>query len=89
MPNVLIEAMMAGCTPVSTDCETGPRELLVNGKFGYLVKVNDIESISRGLSEALENPIKKNILDEAVELFSEEKIIESYSRYLNINFNNK
>jgi len=89
MPNVLIEAMMAGCTPVSTDCETGPRELLVNGKFGYLVKVNDIESISRGLLEALENPIKKNILDEAVELFSEEKIIESYSRYLNINFNNK
>jgi hypothetical protein len=36
--------------------------------------------------EALENPIKKNILDEAVELFSEEKIIKSYSRYLNINF---
>jgi glycosyltransferase involved in cell wall biosynthesis len=89
MPNVLIEAMMAGCTPVSTDCETGPRELLVNGKYGYLVKVNDIESISRGLLEALENPIKKNILDEAVELFSEEKIIESYSRYLNINFNSK
>jgi len=86
MPNVLIEAMMAGCTPVSTDCETGPRELLVNGKFGYLVKVNDTESISKGLLEALENPIKKNILDEAVELFSEEKIIESYSRYLNVNF---
>jgi len=40
LPNVLVEAMMCGCTPVSTDCPTGPREVLQNGKYGYLVPVN-------------------------------------------------
>ena len=33
MPNVLIEAMMAGCTPVATDCKTGPREILKDSSF--------------------------------------------------------
>ncbi|MCJ7773912.1 MAG: glycosyltransferase, partial [Desulfobacterales bacterium] len=37
LPNVLVEAMMCGCTPVATDCPTGPREVLQDGKYGYLV----------------------------------------------------
>ena len=32
MPNVLVEAMICGCTPVATDCPTGPREVLQTGK---------------------------------------------------------
>ena len=37
LPNVLVEAMICGCTPVSTDCPTGPREVLQDQKYGYLV----------------------------------------------------
>ena len=59
MPNVLIEAMMAGCTPVATDCETGPREILKNETYGYLVKVKNPYSIYQGLMKAIYRPISK------------------------------
>ena len=84
MPNVLIEAMMAGCTPVATDCQTGPREILQNGTYGYLVKVQDPQSMYQGLLKALKNPISKEKLNEVVELFSEKKIIKKHFEYLKI-----
>ncbi len=33
LPNVLVEAMLCGCTPVSTNCPTGPKEVLQDGKY--------------------------------------------------------
>lgn len=84
MPNVLIEAMMAGCTPVATNCKTGPNEVLQNGKYGYLVPVQDINSLSEGLLMALNKPINKNILSEAILSFSEKKVIEAHFKSLKI-----
>jgi glycosyltransferase involved in cell wall biosynthesis len=46
LPNVLVEAMMCGCTPVATDCPTGPREVLQEGKAGYLVPVSDAQAMA-------------------------------------------
>lgn len=40
-PNVMIEAMALGCPIVSTDCPTGPREVLQDGKAGRLVPLDD------------------------------------------------
>lgn len=57
MPNVLIEGMLAGCTPVATDCPTGPREILENGKYGYLVPMRDAQALAGGIERALERPI--------------------------------
>lgn len=45
LPNALIEAMRAGLPCVSFDCETGPRDLIVNGKNGYLVDVNNVNQM--------------------------------------------
>jgi glycosyltransferase involved in cell wall biosynthesis len=84
MPNVLIEAMMSGCTPVSTNCDTGPREVLNNGKYGYLVPVKDPDALCLGLLKGLNNPINKKLLKEAVEPFDESKIIKKHFKYLNI-----
>ena len=54
LPTVLIEALAQGCQVVSTDCPTGPRELLENGKFGSLVGIGDIEGMSHALKSAME-----------------------------------
>ncbi len=85
LPNVLIEAMMCGCTPVSTDCPTGPREVLQDDKYGYLVPVNDPVAMAAGIEKALESPISKTLLKEAISSFSEDAVINRHFEVLGIN----
>lgn len=51
-PNVLIEAMMAGRVTVSTDCLTGPSEIIEDRVNGYLAKVGDPRSLASNIIEA-------------------------------------
>ena len=41
---VLIESAINNCTIISSDCKSGPREILENGSGGFLFKNNDINS---------------------------------------------
>jgi glycosyltransferase involved in cell wall biosynthesis len=82
LPNVLVEAMMCGCTPVATDCPTGPREVLRDGKFGYLVPVGDPIAMAAGIEQALDHPIPKELLDEAVAPFEESRVIDRHFEVL-------
>lgn len=84
MPNVLIEAMMCGCTPVSTDCPTGPREVLQGGKFGYLVPARDAAALAAGIERALDNPIDKALLGEAVRPFAEGAVLARHFELLGL-----
>ena len=47
LPNVLIEATVLKKLVISTDCPTGPREILCKGKFGELIKTGDYKSLSK------------------------------------------
>lgn len=48
-PNVLIEAMARGCLVISTNCLTGPSEMIENNKNGILVPVGDKFALSEGI----------------------------------------
>lgn len=84
LPNVLIEAMMCGCTPVSTDCPTGPREILGDKKFGYLVPMRDEYGLAKGVISAIESPINNDLLLEAVKPFHETSVLNAHSSSLGV-----
>lgn len=48
-PNVLVEALFLKTFVISTNCPTGPSEILNKGKFGKLFKVNDHKNITKYL----------------------------------------
>ncbi len=84
LPNVLVEAMMCGCTPVSTDCPTGPREVLQDGRFGYLVPVRDPTALAAGIERALDSPIPQEDLAEAVRPFEERTVLRRHFELLGL-----
>jgi glycosyltransferase involved in cell wall biosynthesis len=84
LPNVLVEAMMCGCTPVATDCPTGPREVLQGEKYGYLVPVRDPVLMAAAIQRAIDNPISSALLEEAVEAFEESRVIRRHFELLGL-----
>jgi glycosyltransferase involved in cell wall biosynthesis len=84
LPNVLVEAMMCGCTPVSTDCPTGPSEVLQNNKYGYLVPVDDPSAMAAAITKAIDAPITEALLSEAIEPFSEDAVISRHFKILGL-----
>jgi len=78
LPNALIEAMACGTPVVSTNCPSGPSEILENGKYGKLVPVNNPEALAEAIIETLNNPIESSILQERASFFSVKRSAEKY-----------
>lgn len=81
--NVLVEAMACGTSVVSTDCPSGPSEILENGKYGKLVPVNDTDALAKAIEEILKNPMDKTILKERAKYFSIENAVNKYQDLFN------
>lgn len=77
-PNVLLEAIAAGCPVVSTDCPSGPSEILDNGLFGALVPVGDADAMARAIAAALDAPRNSERLKQRAALFSYDEAIAAY-----------
>jgi glycosyltransferase involved in cell wall biosynthesis len=56
LPTVLIEALALSRNIVSTDCPSGPREILQDGRLGRLVPMRDPEKLSQAILACLEHP---------------------------------
>ncbi|MFO0920034.1 MAG: glycosyltransferase, partial [Planctomycetaceae bacterium] len=56
LPGVLIEALACRTPVVSTDCPTGPREILGEGEFGPLTPVDDANALAEAMQRVLEQP---------------------------------
>ena len=55
--NVIVEALLSGVPVVATDCQSGPSEILLNGEFGNLVDVGDVNQLALKILVSLEEPI--------------------------------
>ena len=78
LPGVLIQALACGCPVVSTDCPSGPKEILGNNEYGKLVPVSSPRLLSEAISHSLkEKPETKKLKQRAAE-FSVEQAVQSY-----------
>lgn len=82
LPNVLIEAMACGCPVISTDCPSGPFEILDEGRVGKLVPVGNPEKLAAAISETLDSPPAAEIMIERARFFSYENSISGYEAVL-------
>jgi glycosyltransferase involved in cell wall biosynthesis len=55
-PNVIVEALAAGVPVVSTDCPSGPTEILASGEYGRLVSVGDPEAMAQAVEATRDSP---------------------------------
>src|SRR5262245_11222656 len=62
LPTVITEALAMGTTVVSTDCPSGPREILDGGRFGTLVPMRDPQALADGILTALDRPLDPGLL---------------------------
>jgi len=59
LPGVLIQALSCGCPVVSTDCLSGPFEILKGGEYGHLVPVGDVDGMANAMEMTLMGKIRK------------------------------
>ena len=82
LPTVLPEAMACGTPVVSTDCRSGPREILEDGKWGRLVPVGDWRAMAEAILDTLDNPIPSDQLISRASAFSADASIDRYLEIL-------
>ena len=78
LPSVLIEAMACGCPVVSTDCPSGPAEILEGGRYGALVPVGNIEAMAKAICTALDGAHDLERLKTRAAEFSLERAADQY-----------
>lgn len=83
LPGALIQALACGCPVVSTDCLSGPSEILKGGEYGYLVPVRDAEAIASAIGEVLQGNIRKPAQD-WLDQFTIGSVIPQYKAVLGI-----
>jgi glycosyltransferase involved in cell wall biosynthesis len=77
LPNALIQALSVGAPVVSTDCPSGPSEILDGGKYGHLVPVENVPALAEAIEAALDGD-KRSATPEWLKQFTAETIVDQY-----------
>lgn len=84
--NVIVEAMALGIPVVSTDCPSGPREIIQHGVNGFLVPVEDHHAMAEAILKILENAEVRNEFKarglERAACFKSEDMVERFRRLI-------
>ena len=80
--NVIVEALEHGVPVVSTDCPSGPREILEDGKYGALVPVGDVVALAHAMQEALSRSHDPEALKLRARAFSVNSAADAYLKIL-------
>jgi glycosyltransferase involved in cell wall biosynthesis len=84
LPFAPVEALAVGTPVVSTDCPSGPDEILGGGKYGPLVAVGDIESLARNMGQVLDHPLPPEILKQAAKPFTVSASADAYLQLMGL-----
>lgn len=79
--NVLVEAMACGTPVVSTNCPSGPAEILEGGRWGRLVPVGDEVALAEAMAATLDQTEHPDVAARAAD-FSVDRAVEGYLRVM-------
>jgi glycosyltransferase involved in cell wall biosynthesis len=85
-PNALLEAMACGLPVISTDCPSGPAEIVRHGVDGLLIPPEDVDALSIAMRQLIATPDDRRRLGsravEVVERFSLTNVRRSWDELL-------
>lgn len=81
--NVIVEALECGVPIVSTDCPSGPAEILEGGRYGRLVPIQDPRSLATAIEQSLSDSVDRDILMCRAKDFTVSVIADQYLTYMN------
>lgn len=88
LPTVIIEALASGVPVISRNCDVGPREILKNGKYGYLYEKDDILNLVRNIELVINNEkLYYNLSEKGLERakdFTYNRAVLNYKKLLEI-----
>lgn len=81
LPTVLIESLICRTQIISTECGSGPREILKSGKYGAIVPINNINCLSLAMEKILKTPYSFKGVEKELLNFN---ITDNTKKYLKI-----